>query len=438
MKPSVITLTKDQEKANNAFLDFLVSDEHFFVIQGAAGTGKSFLVRHLLETFYSRYKAYCLLLQKEVQEFDIRITATTNKAVNVLEGFLKDFLDSRPDIRISTIYSLLGLRVQNDRTTGKTTLSYNQNAAPQFQSGGGVVPLVFVDEYSFFGEDLQQIVESVLIQGANAKVVYIGDKYQLAPVGQTESAVERLNCKKVELDEVIRNSGHILATGTQFRRTVEDGMFKAILYNNQDLVHLKGAEFQQAVEASFGAPDWTPSKSKILAWTNERVLAYNQHIRQFLHLPERFQAGETVITNEYISGNRTYCKSVDSEVVITRVPKDSQTQYGIEGYMVELDHCHVGFMPNNYQQAKTLLKKLAKEKDWKKFFEIKETWLDLRPVYASSIHKAQGSTYETVFLDLSDIGKNWNAVDVARLLYVGITRASKKVICYGYLPDRYC
>ena len=80
----------------------------------------------------------------------------------------------------------------------------------------------------------------------------------------------------------------------------------------------------------------------------------------------------------------------------------------------------------------------ADPSNWKKFFEVKETWLDLRAVYASSIHKSQGSTYDTVFLNLADIGKNWNATDVARLLYVGITRAAKQVVCYGYLPDRYC
>jgi len=432
-----ITLTKDQEKANNAFLDFLVSDESFFIIQGAAGTGKSFLIKHLLETFYSRYKSYCLLLQKEVKSFDIKITATTNKAVSVVDDFLKDISQQHGNIEVRTIFSLLGLRVQNDRNTGKTTLTFNQNAAPQFASGGGTIPLVFIDESSFIGEDLQQMIEFLLQKSANAKVVYIGDRYQLAPVGQTYSIMDSLNCTKVELDEIVRNSGHILATGTQFRKTVESGKFNPIIYNTDDLIHLKGPEFKQAVEASFGAPDWTPAKSKILAWTNEKVQAYNKHIRQFLKLPELFQENEIVVTNQYIQGNSSYAAAVDSEVLITRAPKDLITQYGVEGYMIEIDYSHMGFLPKDHKDTKDLLKQLAANKDWKKFFEVKETWLDLRPVYASSIHKAQGSTYETVFLDLPDIGKNWNAADVARLLYVGITRASKQVICYGYLPDRY-
>lgn len=436
MNTQPITLTQDQDNAVNAFLDFLVGDEQFLVIQGAAGTGKSFLIKHLLQTFYSKYKSYCLLLQKEPQTFDIRITATTNKAVSVVNAFLEDYLIQQQG-RIQpavTIFSLLGLKVENDRKTGKTTLSFSGNGM-QFSSG--VVPLVFIDEASFIGEDLQQIIDTVLKVQNKAKVVYIGDKYQLAPVGQTVSVMESLQCPKTELDEIIRNGGHILATGTQFRRTVETGKFQPITFNNQDLIHVNGPTFQHLVESSFSDPSWTPATSKILAWTNERVQAYNAHIRKALHRPEMFQVGETVITNEFIQG-KNFSRSVDSEVVITRILPDLVTHYGVKGYVIELNNAYSSFMPKDYSDAKKLLKQLAKDKEWKKFFEIKENWLDLRAVYASSIHKAQGSTYDTVFLDLADIGTNWNAVDVARLLYVGITRAAKRVVCYGYLPGRYC
>ena len=433
-------LTTDQEKANNAFLDFLVSDDNFFVIQGAAGTGKSFLIKHLLETFYAKYSAYCLLLQKDIKKFDIKITATTNKAVNVVDDFLQDLLQIRNDLSVCTIYSLLGLKVVNNTTTGKTTLSFSNNkyAAKGLSAPSSSMPLVFIDEASFTGEDLQEIIENVLIKERKAKVVYIGDKYQLAPVGQLYSVMDILQCGKVSLNEVIRNGGHILKTGTQFRKTVETGIFEPIAYNTSDVIHVDGPTFQQMVEQSFSATNWAPTKSKVLAWTNERVQEYNQHIRQSLKRPDMFEPGEIVITNEFIKGSTNYSKPVDSEVTITNINKQTEMNYDVEGYLVELDNTHVGFMPKNFKDAKRLMKHLAAKKAWKKYFEVKENWLDLRAVYASSIHKSQGSTYDTVFLDLSDIGSNWNATDVARLMYVGITRAAKQVVCYGYLPDKYC
>jgi hypothetical protein len=440
---SKIILTQDQQKANNAFLDFLVSDENFLVIQGAAGTGKSFLIKYLLETFYAKYKAYCLLLQKEVKEFDIKITATTNKAVNVIDDFLSDLMAMRSDIQLNTIYSLLGLKVTNDYKTGKTNLTFTNGGVTPLSVFDNVIPLVFVDEASFISEELHEIICSTLTNNPRTKIVYIGDKYQLAPVGQSFSAMDALNCTKVSLDEIVRNAGHILATGTQFRRTVETGKFQPIQFNNHDVIHVKGPTFQTMIESSFKHPHWDTSTSKVLAWTNERVQEYNNHIRQALNLPLGFEVGEVVVTNEFIKENGSYTRSVDSEVTITHINPQPTVVYGVLGRMIEIDDTYVSFMPDNFQDAKDLMKDLAaKAKDdktlWKKFFEIKENWFDLRAVYSSSIHKSQGSTYETVFLDLADIGRNWSATDVARLIYVGVTRAAKQVVCYGYLPDRYC
>lgn len=150
-----------------------------------------------------------------------------------------------------------------------------------------------------------------------------------------------------------------------------------------------------------------------------------------------FSAGEYAITNEFIRGNFGGSWQVDSEVEITKVNTTPMHMYGVKGHLIEIDDCYTSFLPCSFKDTKELLKKLAAEKDWKKYFEIKETWFDLRAVYASSIHKAQGSTYDTVFIDLADIGRNWNASDVARLLYVGLSRAAKRVVCYGYLPSRY-
>ena len=110
-----ITLTSDQEKANNAFLDFLIGPDNYLVIKGAAGTGKSFLIRHLLETFFAKYQSYCLLLQQDVKEFEIKVTATTNKAVSVVDDFLLGINDSQHPITTSTIFSLLNMKIKNNR-----------------------------------------------------------------------------------------------------------------------------------------------------------------------------------------------------------------------------------------------------------------------------------------------------------------------------------
>ncbi|MCI0501381.1 MAG: ATP-binding domain-containing protein, partial [Epsilonproteobacteria bacterium] len=60
---------------------------------------------------------------------------------------------------------------------------------------------------------------------------------------------------------------------------------------------------------------------------------------------------------------------------------------------------------------------------WKLFFQIKELFVDVKYTYASTIHKLQGSTYETIYIDLTDIERMHDKDMMYRLLYVAITRA---------------
>ena len=51
--------------------------------------------------------------------------------------------------------------------------------------------------------------------------------------------------------------------------------------------------------------------------------------------------------------------------------------------------------------------------------------------YAMTTHKSQGKTIETVYVHAQDIKSSWDNELVRRLLYVAISRASKKVVIYG-------
>ena len=98
-------------------------------------------------------------------------------------------------------------------------------------------------------------------------------------------------------------------------------------------------------------------------------------------------------------------------------------------------------VPLNFEQLQQVLKHEAKKAKqaghWYEFFNLKNTYADFRPNHASTVHKSQGSTYSNVCIDLTDIGLNNKPMEVARLLYVGITRAKHKLYLYGELPDKY-
>ena len=73
---------------------------------------------------------------------------------------------------------------------------------------------------------------------------------------------------------------------------------------------------------------------------------------------------------------------------------------------------------------------------WRAFFSFKDRYADLRPPHAGTIHRSQGSTYDIAYLDLTDIGRNTKWYEIAKLLYVGLTRPRHTVFATGALPER--
>jgi hypothetical protein len=95
------------------------------------------------------------------------------------------------------------------------------------------------------------------------------------------------------------------------------------------------------------------------------------------------------------------------------------------------DQDPVIFQPKDPAKVQKISRHFAKDKNWGPYFRMKEEWADLRPIHASTVHKAQGSTYRKVFVDMDDIGRNTRWRDLVRLLYVAITRASHEVHIFG-------
>jgi ATP-dependent exoDNAse (exonuclease V) alpha subunit len=84
---------------------------------------------------------------------------------------------------------------------------------------------------------------------------------------------------------------------------------------------------------------------------------------------------------------------------------------------------------NNYATFARKARFPYNKEHWKLYFQLKNAFADIQYVYASTIHKLQGSTYDTTFVDLSMIINSKSISDDLkfRLTYVAITRARKKI-----------
>lgn len=418
-----ITLNEDQQKASSKFTEFLIDPTaKFMVIMGAAGTGKSTLVKSLLKTIEPRLKLYAILLgsKEEVPEFKVELTATTNKAAAVLSKLTGE--------DCVTVHSKLGLVPQQNYATGEVNFIRGKEHKTIYNT------LLVVDEASFLDDKLFTLIDESTV---DCKILFIGDQYQLAPVNQVVPIMNKIKGYVVSLEKIMRHGGNIAQAGAKFRETVKTKQFSPIIADGIDVIHVNGPVFQDMINQEFTHPEYSESKARVLAWQNETVNMYNNYIREILGHPPQFGIGDVLSTNRPIMGKMGTIAGTDASVEIAAVAQED-VQHGLQGKRVKIiGSSRWFFLPDNPVQAGAFMKQLRKEKKWPLFFRLQDEWLDLRPAFASTVHKAQGSTYDTVFINLTDIGRCFIASDVARMMYVALTRAAKRVVLYGQLPPMY-
>lgn len=413
--PTSITLTTDQQNALTAFEAFLDDpDEKAFVLRGYSGCGKSTLVNVLIDCII-KYDKMAQLVQPSYEPRNVELTATTNKAAENLFQITQT--------PACTIHSFLNLRVITDPRSGKTQLSAKQ--ARQRSNY-----LIFIDEASYIDSYLLKIIFDLT---PNSKLVFIGDPAQLIPVGSKNAVVFASPFTGAALTSVVRQAANnpIINLSTRFRDTVNSGKFFSFTPDNNHIQHLSQSAFEQAVIAEFSRPDWKFNDSKILAWTNNRVVEYNRMINQHVRGDPHFLVGDYAICNQYIGNGRTAIKT-DQLVQITTIEPDTD-RFDVPGNIVLVNNNFTAFQPKSRQDKVARLKKAQKDKQFPVIAEIETGWFDLRAAYACTVNKAQGSTFDRVFIDLNDIARCRNADQLARMLYVAVSRARHQVIMTGDL-----
>jgi hypothetical protein len=424
-----VVLSASQQDIVDKFPGFLLSDDRELTISGYAGSGKTFLVQYLTKMAPAQQKMV-QLLDPSIKPRSFIYTATTNKAAEVLRGTLQQ--------PTATIHSTLGLRVMNDYKTGKQVLQPHK--PPQSLDNS----ILFIDESSMINHQLLGSIRDAVKKYADCKIVYIGDAYQLPPVKEDLCPVfQKEKPNTFFLSEIHRQAADspIISLASEYRRMLDDPSLSwpEIPQDNEVIFQYEDKDkYFDALRTAYTAPH-EPDDLKIVAWKNSRVLKYNEWIRGLLGFTKPIESGDVVTTNKPMFHNRTIVAPTDYRMTVETVEKGADTidnKWEVDGYWVTFrkwgESVRV-FMPENWYGVKAITKQLAKDKNWGPYFAIKENWADLRHIHASTVHKAQGSTYKEVFVDLQDIGRNTRWRDVVRLIYVAVTRASHKVHIYGHI-----
>lgn len=435
-------LKPGQQAAAEGFFNWLFLKDRELCISGPGGVGKTFMMGHLIDSVMPRYKDMCHIMTIDPLFDSVDMTATTNKAAEVLGRST-----GRPT---QTLQSLLRLGVRNDYQTGKSFLVEKKDAFTHIRK------IIFVDESSMMSSELRKFLQKL---APDCKIVYVGDHCQLAPIGEDISPIYKDNLPFFELTEPVRNADQpaLMDVCHQLRETVKavhalgkdaakhPEIFKPIQVVPGVIDHLDQAQMVQELRTTFMDP---ANQERILCYQNEKVNKLNRYIRNMRGMPAELTVNECVVNNSAILTPK-YVMSVEEEFQILEIQPIIKHKITEQVYL-DVKLCTLKGEHNTYTDVPVpadmtyfnslcaYFQKLGKEKrDWTIYYKLKETYPDLRPRDAATVHKSQGSTYGTTFIDLTDLSACFDLNTVARLLYVAFSRAKNRVMLFGNLKKEY-
>lgn len=431
MDENVEMMPNSGQKASlDSIIQFLLTDQKEYNLKGAAGTGKTFMMRYITERLLKDYQNLCKVMGFGTPKYwQVVYAATTNKAADVLSRSVHT--------EARTIHSFLGLVVKNNYKTGKQELTKTSN----FRIHSNI--LLFIDEASMIDAELYDIISEAFDD--TCKIIYVSDSSQLTPVSESLSKIYKDEIPHSTLTEPMRNHTQpaLMELCQQFRKTVETGKFYPIKIVEGVIDWLDGPLMKFAIDHVFKEEN---ADSRILCYTNKKVNEYNNYIRAMRNYGDQYVVGENLIFNSafnmasQIIPAETPVRIVEVDPTITSlvtpIGKLDSYKIAVAGvYDFSLAWLKIPVDPAKLTEV---LKHYSKvDKDWASYYSVKETYPDLRPRDASTVHKAQGSTYDSVFIDLDNIGTHFNPDETARMLYVAVSRARTRIFLRGSLPRRY-
>lgn len=424
-------LTKAQQKALEKLKSFLRSNQSFFRLSGYAGTGKSFLICHLIEWL-------------DDCGFEFVIAAPTNKAAKSL---IQVGTSVGINIEVKTVAQLLGQQPEINEETGEEEFTSSGDA--EFDD----YDVMIVDEFSMISRsNFEEIVQAIALT-IDTKVIFVGDEAQLPPVKEQQPmvAISELIEDTATLDEVVRYEGEIAVVGEKIRREEQYNrrMYPFETSDDGTIICQPRQEWLETVTEYFQADECksNPDYARLLVWRNKTAGNANRYVRSRLWGKDAsiFVTGDRLIARKplfrirpgqkgknkwgVLLNNSEEC-SVIEQPTIKQLSFD-KIAYQYRSIPVKTDGGFVVNLSVLTEQGSRLrdekIKDYVEKKQWNKYFDLSRTFDDVTYAYSLTTHKAQGSSIDYVFLDIEDMQ---GCPDLQKMLYTALTRAKTRV----YIP----
>ena len=451
--------TQEQEHALEVFAEFLTDrDPHaVMILRGSAGTGKTTLSGAIVRTL------------KEIRQ-KVMLLAPTGRAAKVfsLNSGSPAYTIHRRIYREKSFSGVEGQFNLNDNLYTDTLFMVDEASMIANMGLGGM---------SFGSGCLLDDLVHFVYQGRNDRLLLIGDKAQLPPVGEEESPALHaamlegygLKVYECDLNEVLRQSEEsgILYNATMIRQMITHDditqLPKIHFAGYSDIKPMPGAELIEALADSYhhvGLDD-----TIVVTRSNKRANIFNQGIRNMvLDREEELSQGDIlmIVKNNYYwmeeerkSNNKLQSNDIPAFLANGDRAKVLKVRRRIDLYGFRFATLLLQFPDyDNYELEATVLldtltseaPALTHEQQEQLFHQIEEDYQDI-PLkadrmkairqdqffnalqvkfgYAVTCHKAQGGQWAHVYVDQGYMTDDMLNPDYIHWLYTAFTRATE-------------
>lgn len=441
--------TQDQRNALHIFARFMTnrSENAAMILRGSAGTGKTSLAGAIV---------------RAVNRLRIKVSllAPTGRAAKVFS--------LNAGLAASTIHRKIYREKAFNGADGQFQLNNNMFRDMLFMVDEASMISLSQSNTTFgSGRLLDDLVQYVYSSGANCRLLLIGDKAQLPPVGEQESPALRADVLKAyglqvyecDLNEVLRQSQHsgILWNATAIREMITYNTATQLpqihLKGFADISIVQGNELIESLASSYSAVGM--DETMVITRSNKRANIFNQGIRNtILGREEELTTGDLVmvVKNKYLEKDRSTDISfiANGDHAVVRRVRNIRELYGFRFADVALEFPDY----NNTEldtvvvldTLKTEAPALTHEQNDKLFQSVMEDYADvprkadrmkqlredeyfnamqIKFGYAVTCHKAQGGQWAHIYLDQGYMTDEMLTPDYIHWLYTAFTRATE-------------
>ena len=457
--------TREQEQAIGVFTTFMTDhrEEAVMVMRGSAGTGKTTLAAAVVRALAALGQEFVLL-------------APTGRAAKVFSLY-----SGHPAYTIHRrIYRQKSLE-------GGFSLGYNMAKNTLFivdeasmVSNGSSADSIFAG-----GQLLDDLIQFIY-NGRNCRLMLIGDRAQLPPVGEVTSPALQaemlrgygLHVYECDLNEVLRQSQEsgILLNATRIRNltpveewaggSLDSQVLPTIRFSGfSDIKVVSGDELIETLASSYSKVGM--DETVVVTRSNKRANIYNQGIRRtVLDREDELCTGDRlmIVKNNYYwakqlpsrqeegQGGESLSFIANGDIAVVRRVRNIQELYGFRFAEVTMTFPDY----DDYElTATTLLDTLTSEapaltRDQQEqlFQQVLADYADIRFkadrlkklkedkyfnalqvkfAYAATCHKAQGGQWAHVYVDQGYMTDDMLTADYLHWLYTAFTRATEQL-----------